>query len=178
MERGRAFSLLEMVVTILMIGIISTMAIPRMSRFSETAKIAATQETVRRAQLVLDEQQAITGAYPSTLRGEWFPNSRIVNGLLPAQKTLLQVVAGPAETIDPANPIAGTQIAAAFWYNNANGNFRARIPPQGSAALNAALYRKVNLLPASAPIADGIEMTGHGGAVLDRIDDGELTEVE
>lgn len=178
MERARAFSLLEMVVTIVMIGIISSMAIPRMSRLSETAKIAATQETVRRAQLVLDEQQAITGSYPSTLRGEWFPNSRIVNGLLPNQATLLQVVSGPAETADPANPIAGAKAAAAFWYNNANGHFRARIPPQGSVALNTALYRKVNLLPPTAAVGAGIEVTGHGGATLDVGGEGAAIEIE
>lgn len=175
---ARGFSLLEVMVTIAMIRIIGTMAIPRMSRFSETAKIAATQEIVRRAQLVLDEQQAITGMYPSTLRGDSFPSSRIVNGLLPTQTTLLQVTAGPPETTDPANPVAGAKLAAAFWYNNANGNFRARIPSQGSAALNAELYRKVNLLPPSATIASGIETSGHGGAVLDRIADGEAIEIE
>ncbi|GJQ29494.1 MAG: hypothetical protein HBSAPP03_13780 [Phycisphaerae bacterium] len=160
---SRAFSLLELVVTVAMIGIIVTIAAPRMSRLSESARIAATQETVRRAQYVLDEQQAITGEYPGTLRPEWFPHGRIVNGLLPDQATLLQVVAGPPEQTDPSSPIAGTKAAAAFWYNSANGHFRARIPSQGSQAANAALYRKVNLLPPNVAVGTGIEITDAGG---------------
>lgn len=129
------------------VGIIAAMAVPRMSGFARSARIASVQETVRRAQLVLDEQQAITGFYPATIKGEWFPHRRMTNALLPDQSVDFEAVAGSETITDPPIKVAAGLGVPALWYNSGSGSFRARVPQQASAAMSGRLYLKVNLLP-------------------------------
>ncbi|CAG0978949.1 hypothetical protein PHYC_01658 [Phycisphaerales bacterium] len=154
--------MLELAIAIAILAVVAAIAVPRMSSMSANAKAAATQETVRRAQLVLDEQQAITGSYPASFKSEWFPSGAPVNALLPDQLVNLEIVSGPADMIDPTNKVAAARGAASFWYNSSNGSFRARIPPQGSAAANVAMYFKVNNLGAPRAGVEVVEVDGGG----------------
>lgn len=165
--RARGFSMLELAIVIAILAIVAAIALPRMSSMSASAKAAATQETVRRAQLVIDEQQAINGVYPPALKAEWFPSGAPVNALLPDQLVNLEVVTGPADMFEPTNKVAAARGAASFWYNSSNGSFRARISPQGSAAANVILYNRVNNIGATRAVGGGAVELGGGGAIAE-----------
>jgi prepilin-type N-terminal cleavage/methylation domain-containing protein len=159
---ARAFSLVELVVVVVVIAVIAAIAIPRMSSFAWNAKVAATKETVRRAQAVIDEQFAIEGAYPPGIDPAWFPHREIVHALLPNQKVLVEEVPGPIEASDPDEKVAFDTNAPAFWYNIENGHFRARVPPSGTQTLS--LYLNINSLSKAPPA--GIGGVVVGGAAM------------
>lgn len=136
-----AFSLLELVVVIVIIGVVAAIAIPRVQGFQDRAKVRALTETVRRINMKLADEWVATGEFPPTLDLTWLSGGSPENPLLPGEVGL--EIASDRHHEHP-DPLVWKSGGRPWWYNPANGMFRARVPPQGSQADTVMLYNAVN----------------------------------
>jgi len=142
--RSRAFSLLELVVVVVILGVIGAIAVPRVSGFAARSKVSAASASVRMIQKRIIEEEAAEGRYPSAIDPDWFSAGEIPPN--PFEKTSprsVQVVKAGASVTEPVNKTVGSG-RSAYWYNMDNGSFRARVAAQGSTGATVALYNEVN----------------------------------
>lgn len=142
--RARAFSLLELVVVVVIIGVIAAIAVPRMSGFAAGSKVQAAAASVRTMQERVVEYEGLNGAYPTTVDPDWFVGSRLpANPYEGTSPRGLQAVSGGADVTEPAIKTLGSG-KAAYWYNRDNGEVRARVLDLGNAFQTLGLYNAVN----------------------------------
>ncbi|GAB4384348.1 MAG: hypothetical protein Kow0022_06650 [Phycisphaerales bacterium] len=174
---NRAFSLLELAVAVVIIGIIGAIAIPRISGFADRSRIHAASATVRQMQSLVFQFEAENGVYPASVDPAWFADGKIPpNPLENADPRQVEVVRAGAAVTDPAVKTLGAG-APAFWYNSDNGQVRARVPNQGSASATLALYNAVNGTALSTTGAS-VGSTVVGGGALSKIVSGALGGLE
>lgn len=84
--------------------------------------------------------------FPTRIESDWFGDEPPLNALLDADRPWIEVAAPHEYGLrHPTAPVASGRDAAAFWYNPANGEVRARVPESLSEAESIALYNRVNL---------------------------------
>jgi general secretion pathway protein G len=69
MKRSAGFTLIELMLVVIIIGVIAAIAVPRLSGNTEKAKIAATKQTIASASLALDNYELDVGRFPSSDEG-------------------------------------------------------------------------------------------------------------
>lgn len=142
-RRRRGFSMIELAIVVVIVGVLAGIAVVRLSGLAERSRYTHVIAFVRDVQTRIEVEYQSNGAYPESVDlRSWFGNADVVRapfkgygrgsvfvstaGLLhPARKTL-----SPGEQ--------------PYWYNNANGAFRVRVPAQKDAAASLALYNKLN----------------------------------
>ena len=140
------FSLVELVIAVIIIGVIAALAVPRMTRASLGVREAA---IARNLDLLKDKvyetyQVGDGNDWPETIDAAWF-----ARGVLPDHPEnrfgvpAIQVLSDPALQ-HPSAKVLKTGVAGAYWYNTSNGVVRARVADQGSAAATLDLYNRVN----------------------------------
>ncbi|MCL4220346.1 MAG: prepilin-type N-terminal cleavage/methylation domain-containing protein [Phycisphaerales bacterium] len=140
----RAFSLLELVVVVVIIGVIAAIAVPRMSGFAAGSKVQAAASSVRAMQEKVIEYQGLMGEWPSTIDPNWFLGGRIPSNPYAGNPSRgVQAVNGGAGVTEPTIKVVGGG-KAAYWYNRDNGQVRVRVADLGNAAATIALYNAVN----------------------------------
>jgi general secretion pathway protein G len=144
----RAFSLLEVVVVLVVLGVAAAIAAPRMSRAAQAARESACRATLRTYANALEQFQGIHGQYPSgitptVLDMTYLPASPFggsqVNPISREVSGDPTIIHPAAKRFRPDNPAAKT-----FWYNPANGVFRALVPLTADPAADIALYNRLN----------------------------------
>jgi prepilin-type N-terminal cleavage/methylation domain-containing protein len=163
----RAFSLIELVIVVVIMGIVAAIAVTRLGDMSTRSKVAATRESVHAIQAVTEEAQAVTGQWPTPLLASMFAGGNWPrNAFLPTQRVSIDEVS----TDDTDPPVMATQDVndGAFWYNRKLGVVRARVPLLSSGAETLALYNAVNGTNATtlATGTGGGSVGGGGGGVL------------
>lgn len=137
------FSLIELVVVVVILGVIGAIATPRFSGMVARSKVQGAAGAVNAARSVIEEYRAVHGSPPVKVSAEHFHSEQLPRN--PYATTLhqsIEVVSAGAGITEPATKTLGGQTS--FWYNADNGEFRARVPAQGSAAATMALYNAVN----------------------------------
>ncbi|MCK6455693.1 MAG: prepilin-type N-terminal cleavage/methylation domain-containing protein [Phycisphaerae bacterium] len=161
--RSTAYTLVELLIVVVILGILAGLAVPYIDNESLEAKIVATQNTLRTMRTAIDlyRLRYTRPNYPPQILGSWFVGNKIPpNPIDPFGVTSGTVqVANTQGALDPAQK-ALTGSNAPFWYNVANGVLRARVPSQATLPLTEALYDRVNML---APAGS----TGVGGEVIE-----------
>ncbi|MCC6790241.1 MAG: prepilin-type N-terminal cleavage/methylation domain-containing protein [Thermomicrobiales bacterium] len=163
-RRSRGFSLIELVMVVVIMGIVASVAVARFGNFAYRAKVAAAREAVRSIQATVDEEESATGQWPTVLTSVMFVGERMpTNPFLPTQGTVIEVADAVAD--NPGNMEASTLSDGAFWYNKSRGVVRARVSPQGTTAATLALY---NLINGTSEVALGSDVGGgSGGATVE-----------
>ena len=141
-NRKRAFTLVELVFVVLILGLLAAVAIPRIVVHSQDTEIATVQISLRTIQDVIDQQHASTGEYPLTIKPEWFrgnklPHHPLNDGSIPD----VHIFASDDRT-HPAYKIADKW--GAYWYNRNIGVVRARVPRGESDAETLKFYNQLN----------------------------------
>ncbi len=149
MHRNNGFTLIEMTIIITIIGLISAIALGRLSHFTYQARVNSLAASVLNISFKVDEYQAIEGEYPTTVQADWFVGRKIPpNPFAPHPDT--QVIIEPGDDPTVFHPAAkiysddGSNADAAYWYNPANGMIRALVCPRPTQADTIRLYNVVN----------------------------------
>lgn len=152
----RGFTLLELVVVVVVIGVIAAIAVPRTARAVQAARESACRATLRTYLLAIESYEANHGVFPPAVTPALLERDELPpNPFGGAERNPVTTDAtGDAALLHPAqkwfrtdNPTAKT-----FWYNPANGVFRALVPNTGDPASDLGVYVWVNGLAPPAKI--------------------------
>jgi prepilin-type N-terminal cleavage/methylation domain-containing protein len=145
-SRAGGFTLVEILVVVIVLGILAAIVVPQFSDASVDGTRAALQGSIAalRSQIDLAYQQAAPSAYPSTIDSTMLG----AGSTLTHPENVFGVAALEVDTeatrFHPVNKVLKAGVAGAFWYNSANGSFRARVADKGSSAATLAFYNQVN----------------------------------
>lgn len=159
------FTLVELLIVVLLLGILSAIVVPTLRSERLEGVTATLRSNLMQVQMVLEvqKQKLGTGDYPPTLEPDWF-----VNGILPLHPDKLagmpsfEAVSAPGST-HPADKLVHEGSAGAYWYNVANGAFRARVKEQASTDETLAFYNSANLASLGSLADTGGSAPGPGG---------------
>ena len=123
-QKRSAFSLVELVVVVLIIGILAAVAAPRMFNTAGDARDSATKASLGVVRDSIELYKAQTGAYPpvATVSTVLRP---YINGAFPKVQTTAVPVANQNATVvaNTGNPIATPAGTAGWAYNDTTGEF-------------------------------------------------------
>jgi prepilin-type N-terminal cleavage/methylation domain-containing protein len=155
-QRRAGFTLFELLLVVLILSILAAVVVPQLRSQRRDAETATLASSVTQVQMVLEvqKQKLGTGGYPPAVLGDWF-----VNGILPMHPDKLAGVPS-VQTVDlpgalhPLDKLVHSGSPGAYWYNLANGTFRARVKEQATADETLSFYNDVNQCQL-ASLADG-----------------------
>ena len=138
------FTLIEILIVVVILGILAAITIPQFSVASEEATHTSVAEITRRVQLKITEQTAVTGEIPATVDPSWFAGNDLpVHPYQPDEPMELVVQDIPGK-VELQYKVFNESRPVIFWYNQATGSFHTRVPDQGSNEANIELYIRVN----------------------------------
>lgn len=117
-ERGRGFTLIEIVIVMVLLSILAVMAIPKFLDLTQNAKIATTQTALAsiRSTLATAYGQSTSSAnpgFPSSLTAAHFATNQLPKNTLTGKTGITAVTSPPAGT--------ATDATNGFWYIVASG---------------------------------------------------------
>ncbi len=138
--------MVELLIVVVLLGIVSAIVVPSLRTERREAVTAALRSNISQVQMVLEvhRQDSPDGSWPPALDADWF-----VNLIVPqhpdnmAGVPLVETVIAPGST-HPGDKVVHAGAAGAYWYNSANGTFRARVKEQATGAETLAYYNEVN----------------------------------
>ncbi len=152
---------------IVVIATIAAIAVPRMSRAAAGARESACRAGLRTYMQALELYEGEHGAYPNGITPSILSTRALIPNPFGGSLTnpVLRDSSGDASLQHPSVKRfrADNPAAKAWWYNPANGAFRALVPETSDAAWDAALYTSLNGAPVGAVPADiGATEIGEG----------------
>ncbi|MBI1336205.1 MAG: prepilin-type N-terminal cleavage/methylation domain-containing protein [Phycisphaera sp.] len=145
MAQTRAFTLVELIIVITVLGILGALVIPMFARGDTQAMTAATQSNLRAINQQAVMYQADHGSMPDAIDPAWFPNNKV-----------------PANPFDSSHPHNVQNLDSAitdptykvihryssghhgWWYNTRLGVLRARPDDVGSYEATLQTYNAIN----------------------------------
>jgi len=150
-----AFSLVEILVVVVVIGILAAVVAPKYVNATREASIAATAENLYTIQMKVDQHNKPAAISPTWFRaGQIPPHPDAIVGM-----AVVQTQNAPGVN-HPASKVLKTGVTGTYWYNSATGQVRARVPDQGSSSETLDYYNAVNQ---SSEVALGNYGGGGGG---------------
>jgi prepilin-type N-terminal cleavage/methylation domain-containing protein len=141
-----AFTLVEILIVVVVLGILATIVVPQFSGASQDAVGGTLRSIIHTVQTRIDYEHhaAGSGDYPDAIEAEWFAGQVLPRHPENSFGVASIEVVDDAGDMHPNNKVLKSGVPGAFWYNSADGAFRARVADQGSAAATLDFYNYVN----------------------------------
>ena len=146
--RTYGFTLVEILIVVVILGILAAVVVPQFSEAAEEAEISVTASNVRAVTQQIAVYHAEHGDYPVPL-----PDVFLNKLKSPVGQGIVDTI-GYDDTGDAdkwhtsAKEVPPSGLPASwggiYWYNPANGAFRARVPQQSTDQETIDLYNRVN----------------------------------
>lgn len=141
MLRHAAFTLIEVLIVIIMLGILAALIIPQYTEAAEDSRINSAAIQVKSMQRKISTECAKTGNYPEQIEASWFETGELPKSpFYPDAEIRFEVV--DTDKLHPQNKTAPA--TGAFWYNKQNGIIRIRVLPGADNAETIAIYNAAN----------------------------------
>ncbi|MCA9278166.1 MAG: type II secretion system protein [Phycisphaeraceae bacterium] len=145
-QARRAFSMIELVTVMVVIGVIVAIAVPRVGYASTRASIVSAKMSARNLQSAIEAAYYEYGTWPKSNLEDILGDVFSANPLAASGAPVLEIETGlnyndvhPVDkTSSPADPDAG------WWYNPESGSIRARVYEAKTGVLTIELYNEVN----------------------------------
>ena len=133
----RAFTLIELILVIVILGILAALVIPKFASINETSRAEALSVSVRHVRELVSLKAAVgngpaaPSGYHLEIAESWFLVGTLPKHTWTNSPLVVETVAGAVDGIYPAvkvfNP--ADHGAANAWYNTTNGRFCVRVSP-------------------------------------------------
>jgi general secretion pathway protein G len=143
---AHAFTLVEILIVVIILGILAAIVVPQFSDASQESTASTLKSIIAtlRDRIQIEYHRAIPPAYPATIDNAWLAvGSALKHPGNDFGEPNVQVESN-ASAAHPTNKVLKAGVGGAFWYNAANGEFRARVTDQGSEAATLAHYNDIN----------------------------------
>lgn len=144
--RRGGFTLVELLIVVIVLAILAGIAIPQITGERTEATLSALMANVNLVGMTVEyhRQKSPDGSWPPAVDEEWFSSKRYpYHPDRPEGVAKVQTVSSPTAW-HPANKILSAASPGAYWYNAANGVFRARVRDMGDNAATLEAYNRVN----------------------------------
>lgn len=143
---ARAFTLVEVLIVVIILGILAAVVVPQFSNASQEATGASLKSTldVIKDRVDYEKHQSPTSQYPTAISPTWFASQ--IGPLHPENSfgvPNVQILSN-AGMMHPTNKVLKAGVTGAFWYNPTEGVIRARVKDQGTSASTLTFYNDVN----------------------------------
>ncbi|NOX59614.1 MAG: type II secretion system protein [Planctomycetes bacterium] len=143
---ARAFTLVEVLIVVIILGILAAVVVPQFSNASQEATGASLKSTldVIKDRVDYEKHQSPTSQYPTVISPTWFASQ--IGPLHPGNSFGVANVEvdTTAGRMHPVNKVLVAGVAGAYWYNSTEGIIRARVKDQGTSASTLTFYNDVN----------------------------------
>ncbi|MEM6458338.1 MAG: type II secretion system protein [Planctomycetota bacterium] len=144
-RRDAAFTLVELLIVVVILGVLASIVIPQFSDATATSKATAAASIVRTVQAKVFEDYTTRGDFPPTINADWFVEGSTPRNPLATAADAAVILYDGSATAAMDHPAAKTSSSSgAFWYNPTNGSFRALVPAQATQAETLELYNTAN----------------------------------
>ncbi|MCK4874002.1 MAG: type II secretion system protein [Phycisphaerales bacterium] len=148
MYRKQAFTLIEILVVVVILGILAAIVVTLFGGATEDAAVSTTQTLVRTIQGQVAYQYSSTNQIPDEIDPAWFQSDLDTHPFDSEHDYPVfdNDAAATSDMMHPAAKIIGQGAGAngSFWFNPSNGMVRSRILDQEDDAENISLYNAVN----------------------------------
>ena len=143
---GKGFTLVEILIVVVILGVLAVMVVPQFASASTDAKASSASAIINQVQKKILIYYGTNGDYPDEIDPDWFANRELPrNPFKPDVVDSVYYNLGvPASKTHPSVKDLRNPSLKVFWYNPVNGRFRARVPQQDSAGETLTLYNRVN----------------------------------
>ena len=142
MARSNAFTLVEVLIVVIILGILAAAIVPAFTEASDSARCATTATMVKSLTRRLTTVRMETGSYPASIDASMFEGSTLPTNPFDPNATVIFQIDSTAGKLHPGTKTIHS--AGAFWYNLTNGIVRARVTACSTSAETIALYNAAN----------------------------------
>ncbi len=143
--RAAGFTLVEILIVVIILGILAALVMPKFTSASQESKAAAAAAICRNVQQKVLEYRSTHGQYPDDIDPTWFAGKALPKSPFdPTHETPIEYDTASPESVRHPRFKFTNASTAPFWYNPANGMFRARVTAQATTAKTLELYNKAN----------------------------------
>lgn len=143
-----AFTLTELAIVIVILGVVAAIAVPRLASAVGNSREAAATATLHTYLTAIEQFDAMIGRYPATITPALLERDDLPANPLggSVKDPILRDASGDPSIRHPATIRfrADDPAAQGWWYNPANGVFRALVPMTPDPAADLALYERIN----------------------------------